>query len=242
LLSFHRGAYDSNEAYHNAVYATAITINDLLFDVVDSFWRKKAIRKVKNAKDIQVLLESTDDNPRFTEQVQEQLLRLNPAVQDQVQIVPSLKNVSDAEREHYLKAAELDWDTKKRKTVLENIRQAGQNIKNIDLVEGFKHIKLSELQAGELLIKAGAPSTFVYIPLGDGLKIVPLGGYQSFFVAAWMPLGNTGVIRGDVRNADVVAEKNVSLLMIPKEIYMRYWYAPYSPDELKLLFFDDAQN
>ena len=92
------------------------------------------------------------------------------------------------------------------------------------------------------MIKAGAPSTFVYIPLGDGLKIVPLGGYQSFSVSAWMPLGNTGVIRGDVRNADVVAEKDVSLLMIPKEIYLRYWYAPYSPDELKSLFFDDAES
>jgi hypothetical protein len=48
-----------------------------------------------------------------------------------------------------------------------------------------------------------------------------------------MPLGTTCVIRGDIRNADIIAEQTVSLLMLPKEVYIRYWYAPYSPGELK---------
>jgi hypothetical protein len=98
------------------------------------------------------------------------------------------------------------------------------------------------LQAGEILIEAGAPSAFVYVPLGDGLKIIPLGGYHSFSVAAWMPLGTTGVIRGDIRNADIVAERNGSLLIIPKEIYLRYWYAPHSPLELKNILTNDDKT
>jgi hypothetical protein len=113
------------------------------------------------------------------------------------------------------------------------MNQTGQKLTNFDPVEGFKHVKFAELKAGERLIGAGSPSGFVYIPLGDGLKIIPLGGYQSFSVTAWLPLGTTGVIRGDVRNADIVAEQSMSLLMIPKEIYLRYWYVPYSPLELK---------
>jgi hypothetical protein len=52
-------------------------------------------------------------------------------------------------------------------------------------------------------------SSFVYFPLGDGLWIIPLGGYQSFSVAAWCPLGKTGVIRGEIRNADIVANETV---------------------------------
>ena len=137
------------------------------------------------------------------------------------------------ERERYLGAKELYWEVERRQSVLDKMNHAGQKLTNFDLVEGFKHVKLTELQAGEKLIEAGAPSAFVYVPLGDGLKIIPLGGYQSFTVAAWMPLGTTGVIRGDIRNADIVAERGVSLLIIPKEIYLRYWYEPYSPLELK---------
>ncbi len=83
------------------------------------------------------------------------------------------------------------------------------------------------------MIEAGAPSAFVYFPLGTGLKIVPLGGYESFCIAAWIPLGSTGVIRGDIRNADVVADQPVSVLILPKEIYLRYWYGTYSPLELR---------
>jgi hypothetical protein len=107
-----------------------------------------------------------------------------------------------------------------------------------DSAEEFEHVRFVELR-GEKLIEAGSPSAFVYIPLGDGLKIIPLGGYQSFSVTAWLPLGTTGVIRGDVRNADIIAEQGMSLLMIPKEIYLKYWYVPYSPLELKNTLADD---
>jgi hypothetical protein len=154
--------------------------------------------------------------------------------------VPSLRNVSESERTRYLEAKELDWNVEQRQSVLDKINHAGQKLTSFDPVEGFKYVKFTELQAGEILIGAGAPSSFVYFPLGDGLKIIPLGGYQSFSVAAWMPLGTTGVIRGDIRNADVVAEQRVSLLIIPKEVYLSYWYVPYSPMELKRLLADDA--
>jgi len=127
-----------------------------------------------------------------------------------------------------------------RQAVLARFERAGQKTAGLDTIEGFKHVRFAELQAGEILIEAGAPSSFVYFPLGDGLKIIPLGGYQSFSVAAWMPLGTTGVIRGDIRNADIVAERGVSLLIVPKEVYLRYWYVPYSPMELVSLIADSA--
>ena len=239
-ISFHRGAFDNPEAQNRSAHSTAYVINDFLRDTVDSFWRAKPIHSVKASKEIQVLLESTDDDPHFVELVQEQLCQLNPKVSDQIQIVPSLRNVSESERARYLGAKELDWDMPQRQSVLDKINNAGQKITSFDPVEGFKHVKFTELQAGEKLIEAGAPASFVYFPLGDGLKIIPLGGYQSFSVTAWTPLGTTGVIRGDTRNADVIAEQSVSLLILPKEVYLRYWYVPYSPMELKNTLADDA--
>jgi len=237
-ISFHRGLFENQAAQNRSAYCTAYVISDFLRDTVDSFWRANVILDVKTAKEIQILLESTDDDPRFAELVQEQLNQLNTKVSDQIEIVPSLRNVSESERARYLEAKDLDWDAAQRQAVLEKINQAGQKLTSLDTVAGFKHVRFIELQAGEKLIEAGAPSSFVYFPLGDGLKIIPLGGYQSFSVAAWMPLGTTGVIRGDIRNADIIAEESMSILMIPKEIYLQYWYVPYSPAELKALFDD----
>ena len=238
-ISFHRGAFENQEAQNRSAYSTAYVINDLLRDAVDSFWRGVPIPSVKSSRDIQILLESTDDDPHFAELVREQLCQLNPKDADQIQIVPSLRHVSELERARYLGAKVLDWNAQQRQFILDKMNTAGQKLTSFDRVEGFKHVKLVELQAGEKLIEAGAPSSFVYFPLGDGLKIIPLGGYQSFSVAAWMPLGTTGVIRGDIRNADIVAEQGVSLLIIPKEIYLRYWYVPYSPLELKNILADE---
>ena len=239
-ISFHRGAFDNQEAQSRSARSSAYVIGDLLRDTVDSFWRARPIPSVKTSKEILILLESTDDDPHFTELVREQLCQLDPKFTDQIQITPSLRNVSELERAHYLAAKDLDWDTGRRQAVLDKINQAGQKLTNFDAIEGFKHVKLAELRAGEKLIEAGAPSSFVYFPLGDGLKIIPLGGYRSFSVTAWMPLGTTGVIRGDVRNADIVAEQSLSLLILPKEVYLRYWYVPYSPMELKNLLADEV--
>ncbi len=241
-ISFHRGSFDNPEAQNRSAFSTAYVIHDFLRDTVDSFWRARPIHGVKLSTEIQILLESTDDDPHFSEMVQEQLCQRYPQVGPQVQIVLSLRNVSESERARYLAVKELDWDVEKRQAVLEKFKQAGQKLTSADPLEGFKHVRFIELQAGEKLIEAGAPSSFVYFPLGDGLKIIPLGGYQSFSVAAWMPLGTTGVIRGDIRNADIVAEQRVALLMLPKEVYLRYWYIPYSPLELENLLTDDRME
>jgi len=239
-ISFHRGAFENQEAQNRSAYSTGYVLSEFLLDTVDSFWRAKPIPSVKTSKEILILLESTDDDPQFAELVQKQLCQLSPKFTDQIQITPSLRNVSELERTRYLAAKDLDWDPGQCQAILDKINQAGQKITHFDAAEGFKHVKLAKLRAGEKLIEAGMPSSFVYFPLGDGLKIIPLGGYRSFSVTAWMPLGSTGVIRGDVRNADIVAEQSVTLLILPKDVYLRYWYVPYSPMELKNLLADEA--
>jgi len=238
-IIFHSGSFETQEAQNRSAHSTAYVISDFLSDTVDSFWRGTPIPSVKTSKDIQILLESTDDDPHFAKLVQEQLHQLSPQVHTQIQIAPSLRNVSDSERLRYLEAKELNWDAEQRQSILNKMSAAGQKLTSFDSMEGFKHVKFAELQAGEELIEAGEPSAFVYIPLGDGLKIIPLGGYQSLSAAAWMPLGTTGVIRGDIRNADIIAEQQVPLLIVPKEVYLHYWYVPHSPQELMRLIVDN---
>ncbi len=50
-----------------------------------------------------------------------------------------------------------------------------------------------ELPAGAVLLEAGSPPGFVYIPMATGLMGTPLGGYQAFPLTPWVPLGTTGV-------------------------------------------------
>jgi uncharacterized tellurite resistance protein B-like protein len=82
---------------------------------------------------------------------------------------------------------------------------------------------------------AGAPPAFVYIPMEEGLLSTPLGGYQAFAVRPWIPLGNTRVIRGATQEATVVAQRELPLLLIPKEVYLKHWHATYRVDEFSQL-------
>ncbi len=48
-----------------------------------------------------------------------------------------------------------------------------------------------------------------------------------------MPPGHTGVIQGVLRNANVVANQEVPLLIIPKQVYLLDGHDPYTADELR---------
>jgi hypothetical protein len=235
-ITFHRGAFVGEETVELAAAYAAAAVDDIQADVLGSFIRPAARQgsqtDLKSSDDILILLEGVDDNLTFAHQVRQKLLDINPALDRQVYAVPSLQQATANERQRYLSAGDVDFDRAKKLEILEKVAQSGSRVEGIDLVEGFRYIRLVTLQAGETLIEAGSEAGFVYIPLDEGLHIIPLGGYEPFSVRAWMPLGNTGVIRGAVRNATVVAHQPIQLLMIPKEIYLRHWYYPYQLDEL----------
>ncbi len=240
-ISFHRGRFGSPDTTQYAAYCAALVVNDVQMDVIGSFQQAAAhndggLSHSKAADDIQILLEAVDDNLEFAELVRHKLVQINPLAASRTRTVPSLQNTSAQERARYLAADELDWDIARRRAVLDRISASGHKTQAIDLVEGFQDVKSIELSAGETLIEAGSPAGFVYIPLGEGLQIIPLGGYQAFFVRAWIPLGITGVIRGAARNATVVATQDLSLLMIPKDVYLKHWHHTYSPQEFAQLF------
>ena len=93
-------------------------------------------------------------------------------------------------------------------------------------------VRVLELKAGDVLLEGGSPAAFVYVPLGPGLRIMPLGGYRSVASPPGVAVGVTSVIRGAERNATAVAECNLRLIAIPKEVYLAYWHGTYTPAEL----------
>lgn len=227
-ISLHRGRFATQERNSFAARCTARVIQDIQADTLASFARPDVVPGQKTAAEMLILLEETDDNLTFAELVWEMLHQIDDAAAQRIRIVPSLHNCSPTEREVYVNAAPLAWSEAEKRTLLTHLEHYGHPVAQIDLIKAFHHARLAHLNAGQTLIEAGTPSGFVYLPLGDGLKIIPLGGYATFSVAAWMPLGVTGVIRGDVRNAQVVAEQPVDVLIVPQSVYLKRWHATHS--------------
>jgi hypothetical protein len=216
-----------------------VAVQDIQADVIESFHRPAALadqnraETLKPSAAIETWLESTDDNHSFVDLVCAALRKNNPAHAAPLLTVPSLQSVPQLERDRYLAVPDIQWPQDERRALLSRMADSGCKIDAIEIDQAFRHVRLITLDAGEILIEAGQPAGMVYVPLGAGLRIIPLGGYDSFSVQAWMPLGSTGVIRGALRNAKVVAEQAVSTLMIPKDVYLRHWHATYTAAELQ---------
>ena len=239
-VAFHRGSFTEPDATERAAGYAAVVLDDIYEDVVGSFRYplddavfNELSRPSRTAEQVNLLLENTDDNPDFVAQVIRQLRAINPPAAARCCAVPSLQNSTLLESTRYLNAVEIDWDRAQRKALLDKIQASGQKIDQIDIEHAFQHVRESTLEAGEILIEAGTAAGFVYLPLGDGLHITPLGGYQSLSIKGWFPVGSTGVIRGAARNAQVIAGQKIVVLIIPKEVYLRYWYWPYTFQEVR---------
>ncbi|MEZ4644153.1 MAG: cyclic nucleotide-binding domain-containing protein [Chloroflexota bacterium] len=234
-ISFERGSFATPAAQKRAEQFAAVVVHDIQRDVLDSFQRPNAAdaAMTKPPDTLHILLEETDDYLQFAAHVKAELLQLDAALTGRVYVVPSLQMAPQLERDRYLLAEPIAWDEATRLDFLKRIGQSGHRVVDVHIERAFVHVRLTTVYSGEVLIEAGASSTFVYIPLGAGLQVRPLGGYRSFSVQPWMPLGVTGVVRGANRNATVVADQKLQLLMIPKSVYLQHWHHTHSPASLR---------
>lgn len=228
-VSFARGAFADQAVIRQAAHNAALLVDDIQRDILETFQLPPGdYPGLKGSQHIRILIEGTDDNLEFADLVLEALDRLNPEACRRSRVVPSLKLIDPVERERYLRAEDLNWPAERRQRALARLAQSGHQTQQIDSERAFTDVRLGRLRQGETLLQAGAPPAFVYIPMDEGLLSTPLGGYQAFAVRPWIPLGNTRVIRGATQEATVVAEREVSLLIIPREIYLKHWHATYT--------------
>jgi hypothetical protein len=232
-ISFHRGIFATADATAQAIESAALVADDIVQDTIGSFRRPRGEPHspgLKTADEMQLLLEEVDDSIEFVAQVRARVEQLNPWLAGRIRLAPSLRDTSELERARYLMAAPLNWDMATRLGLLGRIKRSGHRVDGIDPEKAFEDVRMVELHTGEVLLEAGAPAAFVYIPMGPGLSIFPLGGYDAMPAKPWTLMGVTGVIRGAARNATVVAESALRLLMIPKGVYLRDWHRTHSPE------------
>ena len=226
-ISFDRGRFTDQETVLYAAECAALIVNDIQGDAIESFQRPPGHDGLRQSSNVEILLESADDNPAFADLVRLAMIPLNPVAAAQTRVVPSLQSKSALERTHYLNGEVLDWDRDQGLRLLKEVAQFGHRTEDIDPVQGFADVRRIHLRAGETLIEAGSPAGFVYVSEGEGLRGLPLGGYGEFLIRPWIPVGVTGVIRGSVRNADIIAEQDVTVLAIPRDVYVEFWHRTY---------------
>ncbi|MCW3100814.1 MAG: TerB-like [Chthonomonadaceae bacterium] len=231
--SFLRGTFPHKHITRRAAHNLALVINDIHADAIESFLRAPhdsfaCEEPLKTSREMRVLLEGVEDNLEFVPIVHAEIERINPAVARRVSLVASLHSVSERERTHYLNAEPVAWDVVTRRQFLDRLAVQGLRAECIALDQAFAEVRLAHLSEGDVLTEAGAPSGFVFLPMGAGLTGTPLGGYQPFSVQPWVPLGSGGIIRGGTRNATILAHTDVSVFIIPRETFLKHWFRPYS--------------
>ncbi len=232
-VSFACGSFSNPEAQQWAIHSAAVVINDIQADVIESFRRSDLPPDLPTPKRLErqmkILVEDTADNVNFAERVCEELCHLNPTLCDRIQPVVSLQGANLNEVKRYLSGVQPDWNLDKQQALLDRIAKTGHKVDAIDPEQAFAEVRLVQVEVGEVLIEQGSASCFVYIPFAEGLRVLCPSFSQA--VPPWIQVGDVEVIRASIRHQRVVAEQNLSLLMIPREVYLRYWYHPYTVQE-----------
>jgi hypothetical protein len=233
-FAFHHGRFGSEEATARAAACAARVVHDIAVDAITSFARAAPANGLIPSASLHILIEAPDDNPAFAGMVVRELADRDLDVAALARIVPSIALATSSERVRYRLAREVDWDLARRREVLAQIGLSGHPVDRIDPDAAFAHVRIVHLRAGETLIEAGAPAGFVYVPMADFLRGRPLGDYADFTLGSFTLVGLTGVVRGAARNADVFAGADLSLLAIPKAVFLDHWYFTYSPETLAM--------
>jgi hypothetical protein len=229
-VSFHHGSFASPDATDRAVTAAARVIQDVQADIIPTLANRWPGRP-GNGTGPRIIIEHVDDNPEFAGRVAAALKDLDPALASIVRLAPSLAGAAERERRRYLDASGAEFPPEYVDELLQESARAGQRIDHLDRVAAFDGVRLTVVDAGEVVMTAGELAGFVYIPLDSGLRVEPVGGYPPRRLPAWSPVGTSAVIGGATRNGTVIAEQTVGILMIPRDTYLRHWYRPYSIEE-----------
>lgn len=238
-LAFHHGSFAAAEATARAVESAALVIADIGADIrpiLHDRWPQRP----RNRSGPLLVIEETDDNPDFARLVADRLTGIHPDLGPWVRLAPSLTRAAERERRRYLDASSSSFPPGCVRDVLRRVADAGHRVDHLSLPAAFEHVRLVRVAAGDVVVAAEESAGFVYIPLGHGLRVEPIGGYEPRALPPWSPIGVTAVVRGATRNATVIAEGPVDLLMIPRDIYLRHWYRAYSLDEFLAQLNTDA--
>ena len=235
-IAFHRGGFASGEVARRAAVSVAGAILDIQADVIPSFAGESARglpRPERRVDDMRIQLERPDDHPSYADEVAQALAGLNPSLADRLEVVAGIESAPPPERARFYAARPVDVDDSLAEEIVRQVSTRGAATDRLDRGSAFAEVRRATIRPGEVLVAAGSPPAFVYIPMGPGLVVHPGGGYATSPLPPWVAVGTTGVIRRAERNATIVAEREVDVIMIPGERYAMTWLRPLRPSELR---------
>ena len=124
-ISFHRGSFSGPGAQAHSARCAALVVSGIQGDVIDSFRRAQRIPGLKQASEMLIRSEETEDDMAFSRRVQDELAKLDSSLAGRVVVTPSLTHAHPQERERYLAAEPLRWDLSTRCDVLARLGQTG---------------------------------------------------------------------------------------------------------------------
>ena len=179
-----------------------------------------------------IQLERPDDRPAFADDVAALLAAREPTLARRLVTVAGTDGAAPAEQRRFFAADPVDGAGPEADELLRLMAEHGVRTAGLDRAAAFVEACRATIRPGEVLVAPGSSPSFVYIPTGPGLVVRPAGGYAPSPLPPWVPVGTTGVIRRGGRNSEIVAEREVHVIMIPGELYARAWLRPLSVDQL----------
>jgi hypothetical protein len=235
-IAFHRGRFTSPEAVATATAATARVVADIGADVLGAFATRRSSPDLpapgRDPAAMRLEIERPGDEPSFADAVADGVAHRDAWLGGRVAVVADLEDAAPTERERYYRGIEVPPGSEEAADILSALAACGMKRAAIDIATAFEDVRRVGVDRGEVLVEAGSSPAFVYVALGPGLRVKPLGGYEAADVPAWLPLGITGVVRQAERNSTVVAVAPVDVLMIPGELFHREWFRPYEEHEI----------
>lgn len=234
-MAFHRGSFLGDEAAHHAAESVADAILDIWADVGPSFEQVRARGlppPTRKAADMMVQLERPNDEPGFADLVAAILRARNPEQAHAVTVVHDIESAHPTERQRYEHARSIAPSGRLADSILKHVGEHGSDTSHVERSVAFTEMRYARVAPGEVLVAGASFPAFVYIPLGRGLTVHPMGGYPSAELHPWVPVGVTGAVRKAPRNGEIVADRDVEVLMIPSEEFVAAWLRPLESHQL----------
>jgi hypothetical protein len=236
-VAFHRGAFGTVAAEDRAAASVADVIADIQADVIPSFAGAQARvglpPPIRSIDDVLIQLERPEERPAFADDVARALAAREPALAARLATVANTEGAAPHEQRRFFAGEPVDPAGPEADELLGHLARHGVETADLDRSAALGEACRAAIRPGEVLVARGSPPAFVYVATGPGLVVRPLGGYATAPLPPWVPVGTTGVIRRAARNSDIVAEREVDVIMIPGELYARAWLRPLRPDELE---------
>ena len=157
----------------------------------------------------------------------------DPSLARRLVTVADVEGAAPDERRRFYDAAPVRADGPEADEIVRRLAEHGADTSTLDRVGGIRRgVPGDDPSRARCWSPRARRPSFVYVPTGAGPGRPAGRRLRPSPLHPWVPVGTTGVIRRAERNSEIVAEREVDVIMIPGELYARAWLRPLGVDEL----------